>query len=348
MIKDILQKNHIGLGFGLMVLLVNQSVAMLPSPRSIEHLAFSNDSSQLLYIAYPSRAETTVVNRVNTSNGVAVSRTQLSIKQRILGFTPDGFKTVVFDWKGLNVLHNKTGKVLRTLKVPSLTRPSQYLLPTAVTNKSGTAQLFHSANRRVLNVIHTGNGIVLAKMELPVGALHAIGISQNGRNVAYLLDGSSNKSQLHLYDVYQKKVVKVLDLPKVQEYPVSLGVITFSPKGKYLVVGNNLVDLMSDEITLLARHTMHEPAVFTPNGRFVIVSAGRGQLLRYDLSNKQKHGINLGLPNHCLVSKAVDISPNERFIAYGSSCLQSRGEAVYISVLNATDGSLRKVLTVTP
>ena len=62
-----------------------------------------------------------MVNLIDARTGKAAGSTQLSVKQRILGFTPDGFKTAVLEPKGLSILHNKTGKVLRTLKVPSLT-----------------------------------------------------------------------------------------------------------------------------------------------------------------------------------------------------------------------------------
>lgn len=347
MIKDILQKNHIGLGLGLMVLLVNQGFARPPAPTSIQHLAFSNDFSQILYISNRSAATTSLVNVVDAKTGVAAASTQLSVKQRILGFTPDGFKTAVLEPKGLSILHNKTGKVLRTLKVPSLPWPNQYGAEVAITNKSGTAQLFHTANKRMLNVVHTGNGRVLVGITLPAGALRSMGISQDGRTVAYAQEKSAVETQLHLYDTYQKKVTKRISLPRLAGPTSRIGAVSFSPKGKHLLVGTTLIDLADESVSNVVPSKGSVPAVFTPNGRYLLVASGGSQLVRYDLRSKQKQGINLGFTNRCTVSQAVDISPNGKFIAYGSRCPRVTGGASFISILNAADGSFVKKLSVT-
>ncbi|PWQ97912.1 WD40 repeat domain-containing protein [Leucothrix arctica] len=348
MLKNILQKNNIGLGIGLMVLLVNQGAARPQPPVSIQQVAFSNDSSQVLYLSNYSTAKATTINFVSLKTGETTVTTPLSVKSRIMGFTPDGFKTAVLEPKGLSILHNKTGKVLRTLKVPSLPWPNQYVAGPAITNKSGTAQLFHSANKRVLSVVHTGNGRVLAAIKLPTGTLSAMGISQNGRTVAYIQTMSAAKSQLHLYDTYQKKVTKILDLATQSGQTFNVDTISFGAKGKYLLVGTNLVDLTTDGITKITRSDDTVPATFTPNGRFLLVSFGNNQLLRYDLSSKQKKGISLSLPNNCRPSQAADISPNGQLIAYGSRCSRGNNGAGFISILNAADGSFMKKLTLAP
>ena len=348
MLKNILQKNNIGLGIGLMVLLVNQGAARPQSPISIQQVAFSHDSSQVLYLSNYATAKASTVNFVSLKTGEVTGTTQLSVKDRIMGFTPDGFKTAVLEPKGLSILHNKTGKVLRTLKVPSLPWPNQYAAGPAITNKSGTAQLFHSANKRVLNVVHTGNGRVLAAIKLPAGTLSAMGISQNGRTVAYVQIISAANSQLHLYDTYQKKVTKRLDLVTQPSQSLTVDTISFGAKGKYLLAGTKLVDLTTDSITQITRSDDTVPATFTPNGRFLLVAFGNNQLVRYDLNNKQKKGISLGLPTTCRVSQAADISPNGKFIAYGSRCSRGNNGAGFISILNGADGSFVKKLTLAP
>ena len=348
MLKNILQKNNIGLGIGLMTLLVNQGFARPQAPIAIQQVAFSNDSSQVLYLSNFSAAKASMVNFVSLKTGETTATTQLSVKTRIMGFTPDGFKTAVLEPKGLSILHNKTGKVLRTLKVPSLPWPNQYAAGPAITNKSGTAQLFHSANKRMLNVVHTGNGRVLAAIKLPVGTLSAMGITQDGRTVAYVLDVSAAKRQLHLYDTYQKKVTKSLDLPKLIGSSFGIGTISFSPKGKYALAGNSLVELATDSVTNITRNEDRTPATFTPNGRYLLVPMANSQLLRYDLRSKQKKGISLGLPKTCQPSQAADISPNGKFIAYGSRCTRENNGAGFISILNAADGSFVKKLILTP
>ncbi|RVU85751.1 WD40 repeat domain-containing protein [Leucothrix sargassi] len=349
MLKHILQKSVIGLSIGLMTVHIGQASAQKPLvPLSVDHLAFSNDSSQLLYLLNTNSGGKAVIKAVNAMTGEAQGTTLLSLNQRILGFTPDGFKTAVLEPKGLSILHNKTGKVLRTLKVPPLQWANQYAAKGAITNKSGTAQLFHSANKRVLSVVHTGNGRVLAQVTLTVGTLRAMGISQDGRHIAYVQDLASNQSQLHLYDTYQKKVIKRLDITKLNGDLATLHTIVFSPKGDYVLVADQLIAIASEQVTRIMRKADGAPAIFTPNGRFLLVSSGNGQLLRYDLRSKQKHGINLGLPKGCGLSSASDISPNERFIALGSRCPGVKGAKIALRVLSAADGSLVKRLSVTP
>jgi WD40 repeat protein len=347
MLKNILQKINIGLGLGLMCLLVSQGYSRTPpKPLSIQHLAFSNDSKQILYTDPSARPLT--VNTVDAKTGKEVASQQLSsVGQKLLGFTPDGFKTAVLEPKGLSILHNKTGKVLRTLKVPSLPWPNQYAATQAITNKSGTAQLFHTANKRALNVIHTGNGRVLAELKLPAGTLRGMGISQDGRTISYVIDTSKTESGLYLYDTYQKKVTKRLGLPKLIGQYSAINTITFSPKGKYIVVQNTLVELATSEITTVSLNRLNTPAVFTPNERFLLINpSNNNQLLRVDLRSKQKKGVNLDFPSRCYASSAVDISPNGQFIAYGSSCPRVKGSLLFVSILNAADGSFMRKLTI--
>lgn len=347
MIKRTSHKNYIRFGLGMMALFMSQAYAIRPViPVSIQHLAFSNDSTKILYISNQSPASSSIINFIDAQTGETTGSTQLAVKKRILGFTPDGFKTAVLEPKGLSILHNKTGTVLRTLKAPPLSRPDIYAARSAITNKSGTAQLFHSEDRRALHVIHTGNGNFLAEIKLPKGKLHSIGISQNGRTVAYVLDTPATTSQLHLFDTYQKKMTKSLDLKKDEANSSYLNTISFSPNEKYLSIKNSLIDLNTNRISVTNTFGVSQ-AVFTPNERFLLVPMVRGQLLRYDLRSKQKHVINLGLPIGCRANQAADISPNEKFIAYGSVCHGAKNRK-FISILSAVDGSLVRKLVLKP
>lgn len=346
MIRRTSHKNYIRFGLGLMALFMSQAYAIRPViPVSIQHLAFSNDSTKILYISNQSPASSSVINTINARTGEIVGNTQLSVKKRILGFTPDGFKTAVLEPKGLSILHNQTGTVLRTLKVPTLHRPNLYAAGSAITNKSGTAQLFHSEDRRALHVIHTGNGSVLAEIKLPGGKLRSIGISQNGRTVAYVLDTSATTSQLYLFDTYQKKMTKSLDLKKDEANSSYLNTISFSPNEKYLSIKNSLIDLSTNSIS--TTNIFGFQAIFTPNERFLLAPMVGNQLLRYDLKSKQQHVINLGFPSGCTANQAADISPSGKFLAYGSACHGAENRK-FISILNAADGSLVRTLTLKP
>ena len=116
---------------GLISIVAFQGATHAATKVGIEHLAFSNDSRQILYIsnrivAQGSRSATPQIHFINTQNGQPANNTELALnpqKQLVMGFTPDGFKLAVLEAKGLSILHNKTGKTLRILPVPALPRP---------------------------------------------------------------------------------------------------------------------------------------------------------------------------------------------------------------------------------
>ena len=358
MIKNILQKGYIGISLGLIILFANQVYAKtetatlkLPTPLTgpvvptvIQHLAFSNDSSQILYISDLRTATSSKINVINAETGEAENK--LTVKGQVLGFMPDGLKTAALELKGLSILNNKTNKVLRTLKVPSLSsRPRQYRASWAITNKAGTAQVLHSENKRILYVINTISGVVLAKVNLSA-TLHSMGVSQDGRTLAYVLDSPIKKGQLNLYNINQKKVIKKIDLPNKVGNSSHIHTIFFSPRGKFLRVNRSLIDLTTDSVNDIVPSTNSGyKTIFTPNGRFLF-TAQQFQILRYDLSSKQPHWFNLELPSGCMPSSAVDISPNGKFIAYGSHCYGT--DRKFISILSAVDGSFVKTLALAP
>lgn len=329
---------------GLVALLSCQGLAQAAEKTGIEHLAYSKDASQILYMsnhlaAQGAQSATPTIHFINAQNGQPVNTTELALNphnQLIMGFTPDGFKLAVLEAKGLSILHNKTGKTLRTLPVAALPKPvTRYQPTTVITNASGTQQLFHAAN--TLNVIHTGNGKNLARIALPKQTLLSMGMSQNGRVVAFLMAASGTQHQLHWYDIYQKKVLNTLDLPAQILKPLSQA-IAFSADGQHLMAGSLLVNLKSEVVTAFAANNRDTPVIFTPNNRYLLMPHGVNQLLRYDLAKRQKSVISLKLPAHCETGKAYDVSPNGGWLAIGNHCLKGREAVNFISVLNANSG----------
>ena len=343
---------------GLIGIVVYQGVVQAAPKVGIAHLAYSNDSRQILYIsnrlpAQRSQSATPVIHFINAQNGQAANNTELVLnpqQQLVMGFTPDGFKLAVLEAKGLSILHNKTGKTLRTLPVPALPRLiTRYRPSLAITNASGTQQLFHAESQNKLNMIHTGNGKNLASISLPKQQLLSMGISPNGRIVAFLMAVSGSQHQLHLFDSYQKKVVDTVDLPAQRLKPFYQAIV-FSPDGKHLFAGSLLVNIDTKKITPFPATTRSTPAIFTPNNRYLLIPHGANQMLRYDLIKQQKQVIHLKLPAHCDTSDAYDTSPNRAWLAIGSHCLNGREKADFISVLNANSGefvrNLRPVIAI--
>ena len=331
---------------GLISIAVFQGATHAATKVGIEHLAFSNDSRQILYIsnriaAQGTRSTTPQIHFINAQNGQPANNTELALnpqKQLVMGFTPDGFKLAVLEAKGLSILHNKTGKTLRTLPVPALPRPvTRYRPSLAITNASGSQQLFHAPNQNKLNMIHTGNGKNLASISLPKQQLLSMGVSPNGRIVAFLMAVSGAKHQLNLYDSYQKKVITTLDLPSQKLPPLSKA-IAFSADGKQAFAGSLLVNLDTKKVTPFPATPRTTAAIFTPNNRYLLIPHGNNQLLRYDLIKQQKKVINLKLPAYCGTSDSYDISPNRAWLAIGSFCFNGPEKADFISILNAHTG----------
>lgn len=328
----------------------------------IQQIAFSKDSSQVLYISNRSgqgqRSPTPVIRFIHSQSGMPMSATKLVFnpqKQLIMGFTPDGFKLAVLGDNGLSILHNKTGKTLRTLPVPNLPTPAVRYRPIqAISNKSGTQQLFKADRKDRLNVVHTGTGKLIAEVELPSRLYRASGMSEDGRLVAYLLRGDNTQHEFHLYDIYTKQAKATLYIPANGKKPEN-GPIILSPDGKFAIAESTLIDLTTSQSILLPEavklpidSTAAIPAIFTANKRYLLLPQKNNSLIRFDLVTKQQHPINLKLPGHCKGSTAYDQSPNGAWIALGHQCNVGAEPTDYITLLNAKTGQFIRNLQPLP
>lgn len=318
----------------------------------IQQIAFSQDSAQLLYITNRSgqgqRSRKPVIRFIHSQSGKPMRSSTLSIdpqRQLVMGFTPDGFKLAVLEEKGLSILHNQTGKTLRTLKVPEMPTPATRYRPRqAITNKSGTQQVFKADKKDELNVIHTGTGKLIATVDLPSRFYRASGISEDGRTVAYLMRGDNTQHEFHTYDVYSKKAKTTLYIPNYGKKPQN-GPIVLSPDGKFAVAESTLIDLTTSRNILLPEAvrlpidtTATIPAIFTANKRYLLLPQKNNTMIRFDLVTKKQHPINFKLPGHCKSATAYDLSPNNAWIALGHQCNAGREQTDYISLLNAKTG----------
>lgn len=304
------------------------------------------------------RSPKPVIRFIHSQSGMPMSSTELKLnpqKQLVMGFTPDGFKLAVLEDKGLSILHNQTGQTLRTLSVPNLPTPaSRYRPLQAITNASGTQQVFKADKKDQLNVIHTGNGKLIAEIDLPSRFYRASGINDDGRLVAYLMQGEDRQKELHLYDVYTKRVKTTLYIPDDGQKPQNRPIL-LSPDGKFAVAESTLVDLTTNldilapkPIKLTVDPTAAITPIFTTNKRYLLLPQRNNTLIRLDLVTKQQHPVNLKLPQHCKGSTAFDLSPNGAWIAVGHQCNVGRENADYISLLNAKTGQFIRNLQPLP
>jgi len=328
----------------------------------IQQIAFSTNSAQILYITnrfgQGQRSRKPVIRFIHSQSGMPMRSTTLALnpyKQLIMGFTPDGFKLSVLEDKGLSILHNQTGKTLRTMPVPNLPVPAVRYRPIqAINNLSGTQQVFKAFRKDQLNIIHTGTGKLIATVDLPSRFYRASGMSEDGRLVAYLMRGDNTQHELHLYDVFTKKAKTTLYIPNDGKKPQN-GPIVLSPDGKFAVAESTLIDLTTSRSILLPEavrlpidSTAAIPAIFTANKRYLLLPQKNNTMIRFDLVTKQQHPINFKLPGHCKSATAYDRSPNGAWIALGHQCNVGREKADYISLLNAKTGQFIRNLQPLP
>ena len=354
---------------GLLTVLITCAFAWIASATpaqantvGIQQIAFSKDSAQLLYITnrfgQGQRSRKPAIQFIHSQTGAPLRSTTLELnphRQLVMGFTPDGFKLAVLGEKGLGIWHNQTGKALRTLPVPDLPTPAVRYRPIqAITNMSGTQQVFKAHKKDELNVIHTGTGKLIANVELPSRFYRASGISEDGRLVAYLMGGDNFQHELHLYDVFAKKAKTTLYIPNDGKKPQS-GPIVLSPDGKFAVAESTLIDLTTSRSILLPEavklpidSTAAIPAIFTANKRYLLLPQKNNTMIRFDLVTKQQHPINFKLPGHCKSATAYDRSPNNAWIALGHQCNRGTEKADYISLLNAKTGQFIRNLQPIP
>lgn len=328
----------------------------------IQQLAFSKDSTQILYLSNRfgegQRSPTPVIRFIHSQSGMPMSATKLNLnpqKQLIMGFTPDGFKLTVLEDKGLSIVHNKTGQTLRTLPVPTLPSPAVRYRPIqAITNASGTQQVFKASQKDLLHVIHTGNGKLTATIELPSRLFRTSGISDDGRLVAYLMGGDNRQNELHFYDVYTNQAKTTLYIPDRGKKPDGRPVV-LSPDGKFAIAESMLIDL-TPNLDILPPEAVRLPMdataaispIFTTNKRYLLLPQKNNTLIRFDLVTKQQHPINLKLPSHCKGPSAYDLSPNGAWIGLGHQCNVGSETADLISLLNAKTGQFLRNLQPLP
>ncbi len=179
--------------------------AKTPLPSyAAQYSVFSGDGSQLIYV----NAMGTEIIKIQVKTEKIIKRIPFKLKtgSTLLAPTPDGFKLLAVHSKGIDVIHNGTGKVLRTLPHPS----GQYDWRGGVIQQNSNGSLLAIPSMRnnsspKIYLIHTGSGKIIRQIKLlQRGKIGSIGFSPNKRLLAYTQYGHK-KLTLYLYDISQQK-----------------------------------------------------------------------------------------------------------------------------------------------
>ena len=261
--------------------------------------------------------------------------------QLIMGFTPDGFKVARLEAAGLSILH-RTGKSLRRLAISNLPQPaSRYRPMTAITNATGTAQLFHDTQTPQLQVLHTGNGKILATVALPKARLLALGLDATINKLAYVtanVAGKTDKADLQIYDLFKNKLIKTYSIQAPS--PFSQPVV-FSWDGKYVAVLPQVINLQTAEQITVKGAT--GSAVFTTDHQALLFASRQG-MQRFDLARKQQQALDWQLPADCQTTVAEDMSVDQQQLAFASLCTPAANSLAVVSFVNAQTGQWQRNL----
>lgn len=322
------------------ILLSGFAAPLGAEPANKTYLALSQEQGQILWMQ---TGQHVALDTFNGQTGVLEQSVSLKLKpdQLLMGFTADGFKVALLESTGLSILH-RTGKPLRTLTVPNLPKPASHYKPaTAITNVSGTAQLFHDAKANQLQVIHTGNGKVLATVELPKTRLLALGLEASMSKVAYVTHGIAGKADLQVYDLFNKTLLKV--------YPINTPIpfsqpVVFSKDGKYAALLPQVINLQTEEVSTVTGAI--GSAVFTANNQ-ALLFVGKQGVQRFELASKRQQALDLKLPASCRTTVAEDISADQQRLAFASLCSHVPKTLAIVSFLDAQTGRWQRNLNLT-
>ncbi len=194
---------------GLMLTSLLDARTPLPS-YAAQYSVFSRDGSQLIYV---NTIGTEIIKiQVKTAKIIKRIPFKLTTGSTLLAPTPDGFKLLAVHAKGIDVIHNGTGKVLRTLPHPS----GRYDWRGSVIQQNSDGSLLaipamRNASPKIY-LIHTGSGKIIRQIKLlQHGKIGSIGFSQNKRLLAYT-QYSHKKLTLYLYDISQQKQRMRMDI----------------------------------------------------------------------------------------------------------------------------------------
>lgn len=249
--------------------------------QAAKHVIFSKDGSTLIY----TNDQEQLLTAIDSRTGKVLRKIDLKLGQgkKMIAATPDGLKLLYADAKGISVIHNGMGKVLRTLPHPqgyaAITEPRLM-----AQNTNGSIMVIPYAKGRDITLfgIHTGSGKVINKIELPYNPLSSTGIeavafSFDNRTLAYTQNTRNEKGQLGstliLYDLYAKRQVSKVFMPnhRYKGKPLKND-LQFSKNGKSILISfaDKITVVDTSSLKFLDIPARRADAVFSANSQSIL------------------------------------------------------------------------------
>ncbi len=229
----------------------NNLLAKAPLPSyTAQFSVFSKNNNQIIYLKNQPQSE---IIKMSTVNGSIIKRIPFDPKASnpaLIPFaaTPDGFKLLAFSPEGIAVIHNGTGKTLRTLPYPARSAPYTYYARSIhrelfIQSDDGVLLSIPNPDNQHIDLIHTGSGKLLHKIDLlnneagitdPV--LKGIAFNKKRNLIAYEVSSRRNgKTTLQIYDLYKKQNIFNI----IIEQPHSnADTLRFSKDQKWILLNN--------------------------------------------------------------------------------------------------------------
>lgn len=220
---SLLRHSKIGLSTTLILLislyLISSFLSAAPSKPAFapQMSVFSRNGAQLIFV----NAVGNEIITQHTLTGKIIKRTPFTLAagSTLLAPTPDGFKLLAAHAKGIDVIHNGTGKVLRTLPHPSgrydwkglaikQNADGSLLAIPSLRNTAPKIYLIHTGTGKIIRTINLVNNAQRWRSDTKIGSL---GFSDNKRFLAYTLYRQGN-AILSLYDINQQKAMGDIEI----------------------------------------------------------------------------------------------------------------------------------------
>ena len=287
-------KNLLALYILISGLLISSILSAKTPPPSFaaQHSVFSRDGSQLIYVINNPHKE---IVKQQARTGKIIKRTpfKLAANSTLLAPTPDGFKLLAAHAKGIDVIHNGTGKVLRTLPHPS--GRYDWKGQTIKQNSDGSLLAISSLRNATpkIYLIHTGSGKIIRTISLiqqgkrwnPYSSIGSFGFSDNKRLLAYMLY-SNGKPTLHLYDISRQKALMSIDIPLIGYADTTYEMIHFNQSNTKIIISSvnqktiKLVDIAKKTVSQL-NYPYASFASFNIDNKSLLIVQPRRKLLTF-------------------------------------------------------------------
>jgi len=351
--KGIKERMKIKLTTLLVILLssfiTTQSFAVSPNPAMAQLLSFTKSNGTLSYIKTANLSGAGNLLKIDTRNGNIINNVSFYNKEKLETFaaTPDGFKFLAKSAKGIAVIHNGTGKTLRTLPYPNGVRDWPI---TPVISDNTVYMAVPSTNHKIY-FVHTGTGKILRTISLTSSLknspsistknaknstiITAMAFSPNSKVFAYQTQ-KNLKNTVHIYDINNQVELNAIPLADAARKSLAYKnqhVLKFDGTGKQLISyasslpSNNmqLIDLISQTVKTLKLGNFTF-AGFSKNSRSIIaISPADRKITTADIqtgriknSGLGAHKISAALSNGAqgnVIKSNITQSPDKSLIA---------------------------------